>query len=367
MMTQTHNIVPTSARRGRKGAVMVYSILTLVVLLLVSSIAVDWGRAQLAKTQLVAATDAAARAGAAALSRSPAAAYDDATWTASLNTVDGSPLVLRSSDIELGTWNTATQKFKKLSGSNQYSANAVRVMAVRNNSRSNAVPLSFASIFGRESMDIKAECIAMIIPGVDVDQAVNATANPFLAGMPAGTIASVNNPKNSPDYAGTASNPKQSPIAVNMPLTEGSKLTFDSIDGVARHDPNLADYNPDGQANSIDVNTAGNENGIATVRAPINALVGVFLTDAAPNTTAAPASLDFSSTASRDFQTLSPQVKQIFFIGDGLDANGVRQEFVVPKGATRLFLATWDFYEWNNNSGTRTVKVERPNQIVVVK
>ena len=152
-----------------------------------------------------------------------------------------------------------------------------------------------------------------------------------------------------------------------MPVSKGVALTFDSIDGVARHDPNLADYNPDGQDNSVDDNTAGNENGIATMKGPINALVGLFLTDAAPNTTAAPEGLDFSTAASRDFTTLQPKVKQIFFIGDGLDSKGNRQEFIVPEGATRLYLATWDFFDWTNNSGTRTVKVNRPQQIIVVK
>ena len=60
-------------------------------------------------------------------------------------------------------------------------------------------------------------------------------------------------------------------------------------------------------------------------------------------------------------------MKQIFFIGDGVDSKGMRQEFVVPAGATRLYVATWDFFEWNNNSGTRTVKVNRPQQIITVK
>jgi len=96
-------------------------------------------------------------------------------------------------------------------------------------------------------------------------------------------------------------------------------------------------------------------------------LVGVFLTDDQPDRTGAPPKLDFSSAQSRDFDKLEPQVKQIFFIGDGLNSAGKRQEFIVPPGATRLYLATWDFYEWNNNSGQRTVKVSRPEQVILMQ
>jgi Flp pilus assembly protein TadG len=351
----------------------------MVVLLAVGTVAVDWGHVQLAKTQLMGAADASARAGVGGLAQSPADAVDAAKWAASQNRVDGTALELKNSDIDLGLWDEKTLTFTKLVGSDQFQANAVRVVARRDAHRKSAVPLTFASIFGSKSTDLTVESIAMGIGRVNVNQPVAGTANPFLAGMPAGSVASTNNPHKQPDYAGTTSDPKQSPSSVNVPLKDGAILTFDSISGTAQHDPNLASYQPDGQLDDIGHNnttpsgsnsygtTYFNENGIADARIPINALVGVFLSDAAPNTTAAPANLDFSTNNSRDFTTLKPQLKQIFFIGDGVDSKGKAQEFVVPKGATRLYLATWDFYEWNNNSGTRTVKVNRPQQIVTVK
>jgi hypothetical protein len=95
--------------------------------------------------------------------------------------------------------------------------------------------------------------------------------------------------------------------------------------------------------------------------------MGLFLDDKQPNTSGAPGKLDFSSSASREFSTLEPKLKQIFFIGDGKNKDGARQQFVVPKGATRLYLATWDFYEWNNNSGQRNIQVKRPQRIITVK
>jgi hypothetical protein len=279
------------------------------------------------------------------------------------------PLKLQlGQDFQLGRWDKK-DRFKVMSlgdlGSDKI--NACRVVARRTTARDNAVPLSFASMFGRNSIDLTAEAIAVHVRVVDVNQQIEATANPFLAGMPKGTVASLNNPKNSPDYAGTPGQPLQSPMTVDIPLEEGQALTFDSISGTARHDPTLDTYEPDGNLGSIGHNTNGNEHGIADTNAPINALVGVFLTDDQPDRTGAPPKLDFSTATSRDFDKLEPQVKQIFFIGDGLNSAGKRQEFVVPPGATRLYLATWDFYEWNNNSGQRTVKVSRPEQVILVQ
>ena len=69
---------------------------------------------------------------------------------------------------------------------------------------------------------MKAETIVMITAALNVNQNVPATANPFLAGMPAGSEASNINPHNNPDYAGTASNPKESPLAVAMPISGGA-------------------------------------------------------------------------------------------------------------------------------------------------
>lgn len=372
---RTMFVRPTSGRRT--GAVMVYAMTVLVVMLALGTVAVDWGHVQLAKTQLGGAADAAARAGAAALATSPAAAVDAARWTANANVVDGTPLSLAATDVQIGTWNGST--FTQLYGSDQYSANAVKVVARRDSASKSAIPTTWAAVFGSVSTNLKAEPIAMLVRGVNVDQPVAAVSNPFLAGAAKGTQASRVNPHNNPDTAGTTKTPKQSPSTVGLALADGAVLTFDSIDGLANHDPNDTSYQPDGNLNDIghnnltpsDSNSKGatyyNENGIADVRAPINALVGVFLTDEAADPATTPANLDFSSTDSRNFQKLEPKVAQIFFIGDGLDANGKQQSFVVPKGATRLFLATWDFYEWNNNAGTRTVKVSRPDQIVMVK
>jgi hypothetical protein len=96
-------------------------------------------------------------------------------------------------------------------------------------------------------------------------------------------------------------------------------------------------------------------------------LAGVFLTDGQP-TAPAPASLDFSSTAlGRSFSFLAPELQQTFYIGDGLtgEGSGAVQSFLVPDGATRLFLGIVDggyfvggpdYY--NNNRGSFTADFE---------
>ena len=57
------------------------------------------------------------------------------------------------------------------------------------------------------------------------------------------------------------------------------------------------------------------------------------------------------------FTTLCPSLKQVFYIGDGLSGSGAgtAQQFVIPAGATRLFLGTVDGHEWSSNSGSFSV------------
>lgn len=365
----------TEFRRSH-GISLVYLVAFLVVLSAFTSLAVDLGRVQLAKTELRRAADGAARAGAAGLGTDTFEAARLARQFAMANLVDGSPLELNATqDIVFGRWSPLDQTFTA-GGSN---INAIHILARRTQERGNAVPMMFASLVGFDLCNVTADAIVMYVPAVEVDQYVPATANPFLAGMPPGSVASGVNPHNNPDRAGSTADPRQSPLAVSMPINGGEFYTFDSIDGTARHDPNLPFFAPDGEladighnnlttrsSNSYGSNTYS-ENGIADMIAPINSLVGIFLTDDAPDLSGTPDVLDFTSAQSRDFSELKPGLKQIFFIGDGIDAEGNKQKFVAPAGATRLYLATWDFYEWNNNYGFRNIRVSRPAQILTVQ
>lgn len=68
-------------------------------------------------------------------------------------------------------------------------------------------------------------------------------------------------------------------------------------------------------------------------------LVGVFIGPTEPSGNP-PASLDF--TRRHEFQTLAPELGQVFFIGDGQTSDGTLQRFRVSRGATRLYLGMAD-------------------------
>ncbi|HEY3266592.1 MAG TPA: PEP-CTERM sorting domain-containing protein [Armatimonadota bacterium] len=184
---------------------------------------------------------------------------------------------------------------------------------------------------------------AIIVPG---------TSDPYLAGMPDGSTASQE------DIA-----PAQSPVlATGISLLAGSSLTFAAI-GSVNNVPGPSGLGPDGDGfynHFMD----GAQNGISDVTAPLNSLVGVFLDANQPSLSSAPAALDFSAPGGLDFLTLSPGLKQIFFIGDGVTSANAVQQFVIPTGATRLYLGTMDGYGWDNNEGAFDVTVNAPSTAV---
>jgi hypothetical protein len=219
--------------------------------------------------------------------------------------------------------------------------NAVRVTARRVSSRHTAVPTVFASILGQSTVDVSATCIAAYLTTPAPTRVTN-KSNPWLSGMPNGTTA------NSYDSA-----PSASPtLLVSGGLTDGAELTFEATGTTSNQEGVEQAYAPDGNLNWIIHNYPGNEHGIADLKAPISSLIGVFLDDNQPNGTPAPGSLDFTTAASRDFATLSPQLKQPYFIGDARRADGTTlQKFVVPAGATRLYVGSMDGQQWSDNAG----------------
>lgn len=176
-----------------------------------------------------------------------------------------------------------------------------------------------------------------------VSVTVAGTSNPYLAGMPDGSTT------------GSDQAPAQSPVQVPGSLAGGA-LTFTNAAGGVSRAPGCV-----GACNPIDGNefwdhSYGAVHGISDMRAPIESLVGVFLDASQPDSSAAPSALDFQ-TLGLDFLNLAPELKQVFFIGDGLTSANVVQQFAVPTGATRLYLAVWDGYGWYNNSGAITIDV----------
>jgi hypothetical protein len=178
-----------------------------------------------------------------------------------------------------------------------------------------------------------AATVNVIVPG---------TSDPWLAGMPNGSTASFED-----------SAPGQSPVQVaGLQLTSSDILTF-SVTGSVNNDPGNNGPGPDGGYDSYHL--SGAENGISDIYAPMNSLLGVFLGNQQPDLSPAPSMLDFSS--SQNFLSLSPELKQVFFIGNGLTNEGDLQKIVIPNGTTRLYLGSMDGYQWSNNSGSFNVAV----------
>jgi large repetitive protein len=195
-----------------------------------------------------------------------------------------------------------------------------------------------------------AEPILVVVPG---------TSDPWLAGEPVGTKASED------DFA-----PFQSPVPVGIPVHPDEILQFHAF-GLVGHGPRWDEISPTPDGGTLfdtpgfhwTTHRTGAEHGIGNYDVPINALVGVFLSDARPDTTPAPTTLDFRGGGNVpggiNYRFLIPQLKQVFFIGDGLDGAALQQTVVVPTGATRLYLGTADGFEWANNQGAYAVTVTR--------
>src|SRR3954447_599107 len=124
-------------RRRRRAMVMIYSVVAMTGLLLVASLAVDYGRVQLAKTEMQCAVDAAARAATAYLPSDTSGARAAAISVAAMHQVAGDTLVLQSGDVVFGKWNPATKTLDTTSPT----PDAVRITAQRTVSRGTPITL----------------------------------------------------------------------------------------------------------------------------------------------------------------------------------------------------------------------------------
>jgi hypothetical protein len=183
-----------------------------------------------------------------------------------------------------------------------------------------------------------------------VEADVPGTANPNLAGR-------------ADSYACCSgdSTPLHAPTLVTgLSLTAGNVARFEVSGQVSYAGNPVSGNNPDGDETFDMTNYGDGISAPQQVRA--NALVGLFLGPTSPTGAITPEQLSFA--AGLDFASVAPVIGQIFFIGDGLASDtgagqfdGEVQEFVIPEGATRLFLGTADGVGWYNNSGVFTVEV----------
>jgi hypothetical protein len=117
--------------------------------------------------------------------------------------------------------------------------------------------------------------------------------------------------------------------------------------------------------NGLDGSNLTELDGISGYIGPQGPLVGVFLDDTIPSSGPAPETLDFSPAGlGIDFLTLSPLLRQVFYIGDGVTSGGTFQQFIAPTGATRLALGIpdgWGFGGYpgyyDDNDGSYRVRI----------
>lgn len=147
---------------ARRGSILIYSVIAMTAMLALTSLAVDYGSVQVVKTQLMAAVDASARAGAhsLAIGNTAAQAQAAAIAAAGSNTANSTAVALTMSDVLVGNWDSTAGTF----AANTTPYNAVQVNAALTAAKGTAVKLWFARIVGRNTCDVHASAAATYKP-----------------------------------------------------------------------------------------------------------------------------------------------------------------------------------------------------------
>jgi Flp pilus assembly protein TadG len=182
---------PTKQPKGM-ATIWVFSVIVIVFAFM--AFAVDYGRVQLARTELQRAADAAALAAAANLP-TISTVISTAQAMATANKVDGTGTTLVTgngdetlNDVQFVTWNDSTRAYTVLTGSNRTQADAVRVILRRTVARGTAIPLLFGGLIGLPPLDTYGVGIASrsfnsyAVVGLDsITMGGNTTASYFSA------------------------------------------------------------------------------------------------------------------------------------------------------------------------------------------
>jgi len=394
-----------------RGVAVVYIICIMTVMLGFCSFAVDLGRVQTGKTELRRAADAAARAAVASYSTTGSAstAASAGAAIAALDQCDGAAVSIPTASIVVGIWdNTKSSATAFTATSNGVPNNTTTFTAVQVTA-SKKIPLLFGACIGASTSTVNAVSTAALVSIVTpVTKYVAAHGNPWLAGEPKGTLASVpdsnytsngsskthpwKNDIANPNKVDTSSTtytdstqvastdyssgePWGSPVKV--PVTPGSVIqisvpddsnnvgtnsgyldnTGNGISTYASGENNgtYAIYSNDAANSNLNqgsVTTSGSELGISNIAAPLNSMLGVFTDGGVPaDEGTVPSGKDYSTQTERDYGSVEPQLRQMIYVGDGQSSTGQQQTIIVPANATELYLGTMDGHEWSNNQG----------------
>jgi len=147
----------------KRGMAMWIVVVFMAVGLAMASVAVDYGRVQLGKTQLRMAADSAARAAVTQVGYSITGVQDLAYNIANANKCDGTSIAIdKNADVEFLDWNTTNRTFTVLTGTSRLNANAVRVTCKREGT--SGIPLTFAWMAGTYFCNAHGVAIAAVTP-----------------------------------------------------------------------------------------------------------------------------------------------------------------------------------------------------------
>lgn len=146
---------------NRRGGTIIYLVVGLVCLMLLGSLAVDYGRMQVAKSEVQTAAMAAARAGGQTMINGGdmTTVLADAIATARMNSIDGVPVTIRAGDVKLGIYFPDTKDFVETSDTTM--ANALRIDLTHEFGRDSG-PLSFIPSFSTNTHSVHGRATIMI-------------------------------------------------------------------------------------------------------------------------------------------------------------------------------------------------------------
>jgi hypothetical protein len=150
---------------GRCGVALIYVAIATIAICAVGSLALDYGRAQVVKTELRRAADAAAMAALQEITNGNGitAAQNAAIAVAAANLADGSAVVVDANlDIEFGTYDNQTDTFTTVTGTSRSTATAMHITCRRTAARGNAVSLVLGPVIGRNSVDVSADAVVAL-------------------------------------------------------------------------------------------------------------------------------------------------------------------------------------------------------------
>lgn len=149
-----------NCRSMRRAVILPLVAISLILLLGFVAFAVDLGYVYVSRAEMQRTADAAALAGASALTQGEDLAIDRAYAAAGLNAVACSPVVNDEVDVELGSWEWETHKFYPASWEHPVSPNAVRVAGSRL-----GMPLFFGPVLGSPTTDVVKDATALVGSG----------------------------------------------------------------------------------------------------------------------------------------------------------------------------------------------------------